>query len=210
VLSSLAAGRGATFAAAARDFCRIQMMLSCWLAVGVAVLIPILIVPLFGERFAPAATLLPWFALLAVIKGGEVALYRLLYSVRLQSLYFRALAVGVAMIAALNVLLIPRIGVVGAVQAAVFSTCCVVAICAAGLARYVQWREFIGSVVRLAAALALTWAAVDVAGAMGAPAWLRAVIGCCMFPCSAALAGLIRNLNRSALFGRQHESLAAT
>jgi O-antigen/teichoic acid export membrane protein len=210
VLSALAAGPAATFAASARDFCRIQLTLSCWLAVGISVLIPILIVPLFGARFAPAAALLPWFALLAIVKGAEVALYRLLYSVHLQSAYFRSLAAGVAIIAVLNVVLIPRIGVIGAVQAAIFSTCCVVLICAAALARYVPWRAYIELTARLAAALALTWGVVTMAAALGAAPWLRATLGCCLFPCAAMLVGLGSNLNRSALFARQHHSLPAT
>jgi PST family polysaccharide transporter len=210
VLTAVAERPVAEFAAAARDFCRIQLMLSGWLAVGIFVLIPILIVPLLGARFEPAAALLPWFALLAVLKGGEVALYRLLYSVHRQSVYFRSLAAGTAVIAVLNVLLIPRVGVTGAVQAAIFSTCCVVLICAAGFVRHVRWSVLTELAARLAVALALTWAAIMLAAALGVVPWLRAALGCCLFPGAAALAGLVPNPSRSRLFSHKHQSLPAT
>jgi O-antigen/teichoic acid export membrane protein len=210
VLSAIAAGPVTIFAALARDFCRVQLMLSGWLAVGMSLLIPLLIVPLFGARFEPATGLLPWFALLAIVKGAEVALYRLLYSVQRQAVYFRSLAAGTVVIAALNVVLIPRVGVSGAVQAAVFSTCCVVSICAAGLVRFVQWRIFIELPARLAAALVLTWGATTLAAALGAAPWLCAALGCCLFPGAAALAGLIPNPSRSLLLGRKHPSVLAS
>src|SRR5262249_28512239 len=62
VLTTLATGTAGAFACAARDFCRVQLALSGWLAVGMSLLIPLLIVPLFGARFEPATALLPWFA----------------------------------------------------------------------------------------------------------------------------------------------------
>jgi O-antigen/teichoic acid export membrane protein len=210
VLSAIASGPVTTFAASARDFCRVQLILSGWLAVGMSLLIPLLIVPLFGARFEPASALLPWFALLAIVKGAEVALYRLLYSVQRQAVYFRSLAAGTVMIAALNVVLIPRIGVIGAVQAAVFSTCCVVAICAAGLARYVRWGIFVELLARLAVALAITWGAATLAAVLGAAPWLRAGLSCCLFPGAAALAGLVPNPSRSLLLGRQHPPVLAS
>jgi O-antigen/teichoic acid export membrane protein len=209
VFTTLAAGPAGTFAAAARDFCRIQLALSGWLAVGMSLLIPLLIVPLFGARFEPATALLPWFALLAIVKGAEVALYRLLYSVQRQSVYFRSLALGVTVMATLNVLLIPRIGIIGAVQAAVFSICCVVLVCVAGLARQVPLRVFVGLALRSAVALAFTWGLVVVARAAGAMPWLVVTLGCCLFPCVAALAGLVPNPSRSTLFDRKHQPLAA-
>lgn len=208
VLTAMAAGPEAKFVPAARDLCRVQLALSGWLAAGIYLLIPMLVVPLFGAEFAPAAKLLPWFSLLAVVKGCEVALYRLLYSVHWQSVYFRSLAIGTVVIAALNVLLVPTLGVVGAITATVLSTVCVVSVNAAGLARRVGWRVFGGLLARLAAALALTWALVAAAGALGAAQWLGAVLGCCLFPAIAAMIGLVPYPSRSTLFGRAHSAPA--
>ena len=205
----MADGPAAQLISAARDFCRVQLLLSGWLAVGIMLLIPMLIVPLFGADFAPATPLLPWFALFAVVKGCEIALYRLLYSVRQQSVYFRSLAVGTVVIVTLNVLLIPKSGVVGAIHATVISTACVVLINAAGLANRIPWRVFGELLARLAAALALTWALVVAADAVGAAPWLRTALGCCLYPAIAAIVGLLPNFGRSSLFARQ-QSVPAT
>jgi O-antigen/teichoic acid export membrane protein len=209
ILVAMADGPAAQFASAARDFCRVQLTLCGWLAVGISLLIPLLIVPLFGEDFATAVPLLPWFSLLALAKGGEIALYRLLYSVHRQSVYFRSLAIGTVVIVALNLILIPRSGVVGAIHATVVSTVCVVLINAMGLATRVQWRVFGGLIARLAGALAVTWALVVAARSVGATVWLQAAVGCCLFPAIAAVVGLLPNPGRSGLFARQH-SVPAT
>ena len=118
-------------------------------------------------------------------------------------MYFRSLAVGTVVIVILNVLLIPRSGVAGAIHAIVLSTACVVLINAAGLAERVPWRVLGELLARLAAALALTWALVVAADAMGAAPWLRTTVGCCLYPAIAAIVGLLPNLGRSSLFERQ-------
>jgi O-antigen/teichoic acid export membrane protein len=209
ILVAMTDGPPAQFVSAARDFCRVQLVLSGWLAVGMSLLIPMLIVPLFGNGFAPATPLLPWFALFAVVKGCEIALYRLLYSLRQQSVYFRSLAVGTVVIAILNVLLIPSRGVVGAIHATVISTACVVLINASGLAKRIPWRLFGELIARLAAALALTWALVVAADSVGAAPWLAAALGCCLFPAIAAIVRLLPNPGRSSLFVRQQSMPAS-
>jgi hypothetical protein len=123
--------------------------------------------------------------------------------------YFRSLAIGTAVIALLNVLLIPRLGVAGAIQAAVLSTVCVVLVCAAGMSRHLPRAALAGVLVRLVAALTATWAVATAVGALGAPVWLRAVAGCCVYPLAALLVGLVPNPGRSILFARRH-SLPAT
>jgi len=53
-------------------------------------LAPLVITRFLGEAFRPAGKLLPLFAVLAVSKGVEVVLYRLLYAVRRQGTYMGA------------------------------------------------------------------------------------------------------------------------
>jgi len=61
-----------------------------------------------------------------------------------QSVYFRSLAAGTIVIVALNVLLVPRFGVAGAIKATVLSTVCVVLINAVGLSTRLRWQMFAG------------------------------------------------------------------
>jgi O-antigen/teichoic acid export membrane protein len=133
-----------------------------------------------------------------------------LYSVHRQAVYFRSLAAGVALIAVLNVVLVPRLGVLGAVQAAVLSTCCVVLICAAGLSRFLAWGTFMGLAARSAGALVLIAGIDFLAASLGATPLWRALLGCCLFPAAALATGLVPNFSTSLLFGRAGRPLAAS
>ena len=200
LLSTHAARDQVAFGHSARDFTRIVFFFSGWLAVGIYCLIPLLMVPLFGDKFAPAATLLPWFALFAVMKAWEVAFYRLLYAVRRQLFYCGSLIVGTVLIVFLNVQLIPRHGILGAITAAIVSIVVVDLICAYGLLRQLGAAFLTSVAARLALALAITAGAV--AGAQwlaGAGPWLSAILACGLFPLLGVLLGLVPHPRHSLL-----------
>jgi O-antigen/teichoic acid export membrane protein len=94
VIGRLARGaQTALLSQATRDFVYLITLLSGWLAVGIATLLPLLIEPVFGHEFHQVIQLLLWFAVFALAKGGEVALYRLLFCFHRQSWYAISLAV---------------------------------------------------------------------------------------------------------------------
>lgn len=200
LLSTLAARDQTAFGHSARDFTRIVFFFSGWLAVGIYCLIPVLMVPLFGEKFAPAATLLPWFALFAVMKAWEVAFYRLLYAVRRQLFYCGSLVVGTVLIVLLNFRLIPRYGILGAVGAAIASILVVDLICACGLMRQLGAVFLTSIAARLGLALIVTAGAV--AGAQklaSAGPRATAILACCLFPLLGVLVGLMPHPRHSLL-----------
>jgi len=200
VLSTLLSSPAATRSAAVREFCGLEIMLSGWLTAGISLLLPCLIVPLFGIQFAPAVALLPWFAALAFVKGVEVALSRLAYSFNRQSLYLHSLLAGISVLAVLNLLWIPRYGLVGAILAALCGTTCVVIVCGVGMRRHVAGYAFVELIMRAVAALLMTFAVVEVALAPRLAPWLAATLGCALYPAFSALAGLLPNPVRSILF----------
>jgi O-antigen/teichoic acid export membrane protein len=200
LLSRSAAHEPLTFAPLSRDFLRSVLFASGWLAVGLYCLAPLMITRLLGEAFSPAGNLLPLFAVLAVLKGVEVVLYRLLYAVRRQGVYMSALAVGTALIVVLNYTLIPRFGATGAVFVVLLSSAVVNIICAIGLRREIS-RALIGSnIAKLAFALALTVLTVSVLRTMDIGAWQVAIAACLMFPLLGLLSGLFPNPRHSPLF----------
>ncbi len=205
LLSTHAARDAGAFGRSARDFARIVFFFSGWLAVGIYCLIPLLIVPLFGAKFAPSAALLPWFALFAVMKAWEVAFYRLLYAVRRQMFYCGSLMVGTVVIVFLNLQLIPDFGIVGAIVAALFSILIVDVICACGLLRQLGALFLASVLVRLTAALAITAACVTLAQRAAAGPWLSAFGACVLFPLIGVLFGLVPHPGRSPLL-RQAEN----
>jgi O-antigen/teichoic acid export membrane protein len=199
LLSAHAARDPGKFTQAARDFARLLFFLTGWLAVGIYCLIPLLIVPLFGARFAPAVTLLPWVALFALLKGGEATFYRLLYSVHRQTLYCMSLLAGTVLIVCLNLALIPTLGLVGAILAAIVSTMAIDAVSVVGLVPRVGARFLTRTALSLALALAITAAWVAEAHKLGAGPWTTAVAACSLFPLIGVVLGLVPHPRRSQL-----------
>jgi O-antigen/teichoic acid export membrane protein len=200
LLSARGAGDRGPLNQAGRDFMRIVFFCSGWLAVSIFTLIPLLIVPIFGPKFAPSAALLPWFALFALLKGWEVAFYRLLYAVHRQSYYFGSLVVGTVLIVLLNWELIPTHGILGAILAAIICITGVDLICAVGLLRQLRPEFLVSVTARLAAAMGLTAAILALAQRMaGTGQWSSAIIACTLYPVLGMLFGLLPHPRRSPL-----------
>ena len=187
------------FELAAQDFLRLLFLFAGWLALGIYWLVPLLIVPLFGAKFAPAVPLLPYIAVFALMKGGEAAFYRLLYSAHRQNLYCGSLLVGTAIIWALNYLLIPRFGLVGAIGAAIVSTFIIDLICVVGLSRRIKPTFIAMSGARLVLAIGLTALLVAGIQKLGAGPWTVALLGCAVYPLLGAALGLLPHPRRSHL-----------
>lgn len=180
LLSLHAAGDSGSFVRSAHDFTRIVFFCSGLLAVGIYFLLPLLIVPLFGAKFAPSAVLLPWFALFALMKGWEVAFYRLLYAARRQAFYCASLIAGTVLIVSLNFPLIPAYGIKGAIVAAIVSILAVDLICAYGLIRQLGSAFLAPVLARLVLALALTFGVTILADKALGGARLTTAIGACV------------------------------
>ena len=200
VLSRSAAHGAAEFAPLTRDFFRSVLFASGWLAVGLYCLAPLVLTRFLGNAFQPAGHLLPLFAVLAVFKGVEVVLYRLLYAVKRQGMYLGALAVGTALIVVLNYTLIPRFGATGAVLVVLLSSAVVNLMCAFALRREISRSLFGKNIVRLASVLALTILVVFGLRALDIGAWEVAIAACVLFPLAALLSGLFPNPRKSPLF----------
>jgi O-antigen/teichoic acid export membrane protein len=156
LLSTHAVRDSVTFAHAARDFTRLLFFLTGWLGIGILYFVPLAIVPLFGEKFAPAVPLLPWVAVFALLKGGEATFYRLLYAAHRQTIYFLTLLVATVLIIALNFAFIPLYGLVGALGAAIVSTAVIDTLSGSGLGRQNGARTRVSLGARDAAAVAVT------------------------------------------------------
>jgi O-antigen/teichoic acid export membrane protein len=200
VLSRGAAHGAAEFAPLSRDFFRSVLFASGWLAVALYCLAPLVLTRLLGNAFQPAGHLLPLFAVLAVFKGIEVVLYRLLYAVKKQNTYLGTLAVGTAMIVLLNYTLIPRYGATGAVFAVLLSSALVNAGCAFALRHEISHSLFGKNGARLAFVLGVTLVAVFGLRALDIGAWEVGIAGCVLFPLAALVSGLFPNPRKSPLF----------
>lgn len=189
----------AAFRGSVGELARFMLFLAGWVAVGLYCLVPQLITPIFGAPFAPAADILPWFAALALLKGCEGTFYRVGYAVRRPSVYLVAMLEGTGLTIVLNVLLIPRMGLEGAVIAAMASVGFVTVICAAQLRRALAPAVMIGAVSRLAAALGATAAVYFGIDSLDAAPWVSTLAACAAFPLFGIAAGLLTHPARSLL-----------
>jgi O-antigen/teichoic acid export membrane protein len=105
---------------------------------------------------------------------------------------------GTGLTIVLNILLIPRLGLVGAVIAAMASVAVVIIFCAAGLRQSFLLAVMVGAVIRLAAALAATGAVILGVERLGVAPWLVALAACGTYPVFAIAAGLLTHPARSA------------
>jgi O-antigen/teichoic acid export membrane protein len=193
LLSRASASDSERFDRSADEFVRIVIFLGGWLAVGVTYVAPLIIPPLFGSQFSPAIAYLPLFGALALIKGCEAALYRLMYVTRRTSAYTGAIVAGVVVAIALNLTLVPMFGLLGAVIATVLSVCAVVGVCAWSMRRTLSIAMFIGAGLRAGFALAITVAVAQLALMLGTRAWISALIACLVYPTFGVLARLLPN-----------------
>jgi len=207
LLSRNAFSDRANFRRISKDFLKSVLFVSGWLAVGVFCLVPLVIPAVFGDRFGPAARLLPMFAVLAVVKGLEIAVYRLLYSVRKQTTYLVALAGGSSLIFILNFMLIPLWGTGGAILAVVVSTTAVDIVAIVSLRAHLPLRAFVAALTRVCLTLGLSYGLYAGLQTFDINDWVVAVATCLAFPILGILSGLVPHPRRSPLFA--HERNAA-
>jgi O-antigen/teichoic acid export membrane protein len=191
------------FARIAEDFLRSALFVSGWLAVGIFSLVPHVIPAIFGDRFAPAARLLPMFAVLAIVKGFEITIYRLLYATQKQTTYLIALAGGTTLIVFFNLMLIPHFGTGGAILAVVMSTAVVDSVGIITLRRHLPLRAFALTILRLGLPLGCTFGTYVGLRASGLNDWFVAGGACLAFPLFSIVSGLIPNPRRSPLFAHE-------
>jgi O-antigen/teichoic acid export membrane protein len=200
LLSRTAFERGAGFPRLSEEFMRIVLFVSGWLAVGMYCLLPLIIPALLGGRFEPSVGLLPLFAVLAVTKGLEVGLYRILYATGRQNTYMKILAVGTSLIVGLNLVLIPIWGITGAIAAVVAGNVVVDILAVVSLRSDLRPQLITMALTRLAAPLvatALVFAALE---ETELNSWVIALAACVTYPLCGVASGLIPHPRRSLLF----------
>jgi O-antigen/teichoic acid export membrane protein len=191
------------FVKLAEEYLRSVLFVSGWLAVGLFCLVPLVIAAVFGDRFDPATKMLPLFAVLAIFKGMEIAVYRLLYATKRQNTYLAALVFGTVLIVSLNFWLIPAFGASGAIAVVVLSTAVVVLLCITGLQKEVPGSLFLFALARLTLPLACTGLVFMGLRSLGLNEWIVAVGACLAYLPLGIISGLLPHPRRSLLLATE-------
>ena len=100
---------------------RVTLTLAGLLAWGLFCIVPVLAVPVFGSEFSPTADIAKWLIGLAVLLAIAATLVRVMMAAHLQLLRVKLQSYAVLVNIALNLALIPLIGITGAILASVIA-----------------------------------------------------------------------------------------
>lgn len=118
-LSLLSGSNDAGLLHASSQFLAVVMLMTGVVIWGLYFVVPIVLVPLLGPRFASTVPVLHMMTGLALVQAGEIVLVRLLLATDLQISRLRIIAVGTLLNIALTVALVPYWRITGAVAAGI-------------------------------------------------------------------------------------------
>jgi O-antigen/teichoic acid export membrane protein len=145
------------------------------LAWGLYFAAPPLLVPVLGDRYGPARPVVRVMTVLAVMQCCELVLGRLLYAVDLQTRRALFITFGAAVAVALNVALVPRFGVDGAIYATAAAYAVINIMCGLALRRSIASSELGRVLATLSLILVAGAACVIVGKSQHLSLWMQAV-----------------------------------
>lgn len=118
-LSRLSGSNDAGLLHASSQFLVVVMLMTGVVIWGLYFVVPIVLVPLLGPRFASTVPVLHMMTGLALVQAGEIVLVRLLLATDMQISRLKIIAVGTVLNIALTVVLVPYWRIAGAVAAGI-------------------------------------------------------------------------------------------
>jgi len=173
-----------------QQYVRLTIMLGALVLWGMVFVVPPVLPFLLGPDFAaagPAVQLMGWVALLAALDNAAV---RLLWVANLQAKRLRIQAIGLAVNVALNLALIPLLGVTGAIFAAILTLVVMLGLALGPITTSLpspHWRR-LGRACILP--LAATIAAGFIVSLLGLQPWLAASVTLAVLLATTTLSGL--------------------
>lgn len=182
ILARAADGTGAALRAITQRLAQFTLLIALPMWLTFAFFAPFIIVPLFGVRYAPAAEILRVLMGFAAVTMISNVYAQAMFAQNRQRRLIGFRLVGLAVKLVLALLLLPRVGVVGAAVASLVSECVVLALLLADFKPAV--RAALPGLARLAAVAGATAGAMALGGllhpllglALGAAAYLIGVV----------------------------------
>jgi O-antigen/teichoic acid export membrane protein len=191
-LSRLFQSDSQAFAAFANHLLRRTLFLGGLLAWGFYFIMPAVIVPVFGRRFAPTVSLMRPLGGLVLLFAGEIVLVRVLLAAHLQVARVRLFTIGTVLNVLLNLILIPLFRIGGALAAWILTLFVITVLYARAVRGCWSHRGLVGAFVAYAAAAGAGLGAGVVATNLGATGWLAGGVALVAYLLAAAGFGLIR------------------
>ena len=180
------------FGAYADKLLRRTLFLGGLIAWGFCFVMPVVIVPVFGHRFAQAVPLMRPMAGLTLLFAAEIVLVRVLLAAHLQVARVRLFTIGTVLNVVLNLILIPLFRIGGALAAWILTLIVIDLLYAWAVRELLARRRLVGAFVGYVAAIGLGLGAWAAAASLGGTDWLTGAAGLAAYVLSAALVGLVR------------------
>jgi O-antigen/teichoic acid export membrane protein len=163
---------------------------------GLFFVMPWMVVPLFGARFAPTAPLMRPLAALAFLFAVEIVLVRVLLAGHLQVTRLRLFAVGTSLNIVLNLVLIPRFQITGALAAWIVTLAVIDLLYARALRSHLSSRRLLAAFGAYVAAGTCCLGAGLFVTRIGPTGWLAAAVALLAYLLAAVGLGLVRPTRR--------------
>ncbi len=163
------------FRRSAADLLWIMLFGGGAVAWGLYFVAPSMLVPVLGQRFAGAEPVIQTMAVFALVQAVGVGLGRVLLSADRQTANAAFVAAGAILSVILNVLLVPRYGVNGAIYAGAAAYAAIDLLCVGALRQPVTGAALRRILVSLGASLAVGGGLAALLALRGFSAWLQAI-----------------------------------
>lgn len=192
-LSRLYSTDVSAFRRAAIDLIWLMLLGGGAVAWGLYYVAPSLLVPVLGERFAGAEPVIQTMAVFALVQAVEVGLGRLLLCADRQVANAAFVAVGAVFSVILNLVLVPRYGVTGAIYAGAAAYAAIDVLCLAALRQPLTGAALWRLLASLGVSLAVGGGLAAALALRGFSAWPQAVVSIGGFALLAATAYRFRH-----------------
>jgi O-antigen/teichoic acid export membrane protein len=187
-LSRLYATDVPAFRRSAADLLWLMLLGGGAVAWGLYFVAPTLLVPVLGPRFAGAEPVIQTMAVFALVQAIEVGLGRLMLCADRQAANAWYVAGGAVLSVILNVLLVPRYGINGAIFAGAVAYAAIDILCVAALREPITGAALWRMLSSLGVSLAVGGGLAAVLALRGFPAWPQALVSVAAFLSIGALA----------------------
>jgi O-antigen/teichoic acid export membrane protein len=178
------------FAAVANGLIRRTLLLGGVIAWGFYFVMPAVIVPIFGNRFAAATSLMRPLAGLALLFAAEIVLVRVLLAANLQVARVRLFTIGTVLNVVLNLILIPLFRIEGALAAWILTLLVINILYARAIRDSISRRDLLSAFIGYVAAAGTGLGAGVVATGLGGSNWLAAGVALTAYLMATVLFGL--------------------
>jgi O-antigen/teichoic acid export membrane protein len=182
---------------------RLTLALGALITWGLFFVVPLIVVPLLGAKFTPAISIVQAMAVLAVLSGLAILLIRQLMAMHLQAQYLKIYFSAFVFNLLLTIVLLPIMGMMGAVVAWIITACVSNALYLSLCQRHLGTKILAKNVIWFVALMLPVVLAAGTLMQLSLNVWALAITSLVILICVILLTGFLKD-------GKDHQYITAT